>query len=47
MEYLILDDAAPEGDEGFWLRPMAFQGAQPGVPSHAYVRIIDDDGVAP
>ncbi len=47
LEYLILDDAAPEDDEGFWLRPMAFQGAQPGVPSHAYVRILDDDGGSP
>jgi hypothetical protein len=47
VEYLILDDADPEADEGFWLRPMSFQGAQPGVPSQAYVRIIDDDGGSP
>jgi hypothetical protein len=48
IQLRILDDDLPEADEGFRLLPkFDVVNAQPGVPSHAYVRILDDDGVAP
>ncbi len=47
IEFLIFDDSYRENDEFFILRPGGFEGAEPGVPSVGYVRILDDDGGAP
>jgi hypothetical protein len=47
FEYELIDDDAAESAEGFLVRIGGAENAAVGVPSAAYIQILDDDGGSP